>query len=50
MIYNVKKHAEKMKLSDKFPQPFVTGSVADMLANMNNKQKKSLGGKNRKRK
>jgi hypothetical protein len=50
MIENKKLHEEKMKLSDRFPQPFVTGSVQEMLANMSGMQKKNLGGKRKKKK
>jgi hypothetical protein len=42
MISNVRKHEEKKKLSDKFPQPFVSGkgSVIEMIGKMNSMQKK----------
>jgi hypothetical protein len=42
MISNVRKHKELSKLSDKFPQPFVSsrGSVVEAIAKMSKTQKK----------
>jgi hypothetical protein len=42
MISNVRKHQEKQKLADRFPQPFVNsrGSVQEHIANMSKMQKK----------
>lgn len=43
MISNIKKHAEKSKLSDKFPQPQILGGNCDtltLLGKMNKMQKK----------